>query len=948
MSVQINNTGKTTFTPEEQLELQKRLSAAKSQQEKEAIFDAYKKEVGLVENPTPVSGNEPVARAKAAEKPVMGTAVEANPANRKQQDKNIISQTSTSFINYNVIVENLKNNGANLDENGQKLLLEAFKNAGIPVNADGTVAFDKAKLETAITNFAKANGQTILNVTGQGADEVTGSLVEGGHITKNEDGSFVVNGKEGREAVYKAFPEQTGQPITTKEDKAFKLTVKKTNTVVRKESAVDIPDDAEYNKDSEKLLKKEYENFLRKEIAKPEMAKIVDNSIALGKYSKKITKQAAKIQKECEGRETSILDKYISGKYATKEEKEAVNNLLSDLEVTNVDPNDRENYEKLLVKAWNDSLSGDQQKITSLSQLKEQDVTTADKLAREAQKTNEDILVSAWNAKSGEKQISSLAELSEPQINVAKKLAITCTKGFDAEILAQRMAAKDVLNDRSEETIAKDKEWFIEEQAERLVKRDITNQRINNTSVSFSKQDRKAAQARIDAIVDKYKSQGLSKKEAMQKAREEASAKGLKMYNSDIGDRGRKLVMAAPNVFCTEGTADDNDFSLDVNGKTVYYKFSEQKYREFCDRAVNTSDSARYSKDNNMTLNEAREMLGSKYTLFDKDNNPISFDKAMGNDNKKIGNREVNYLRHFAEAGGYSIDKNPTAAKRVLHLVTQAGIGAGLGVVGGNLVAELAGSVVRGGVGMTEGQTVIAPEQTIATPSYHIEHQVNFTFNGKTFTKNVITDIPEGSVIAPAQSINVKGQEYSYQTKGKNIGSSRLAGAAIGAVGGVLSALPGLNNIVAAGQFEDWTIPTEKVVTESNTEYVAVDMNYPKFITTEERAFESEQEIPKLKAVRYRESEAYHKMYKYEDGTPVSNTDFRKAYQEKTGHKYMTKGYFYLFPELEINGKKIVPIDDYMSEYEKIAEGVRGNIKNTAYNGVQYKKVHAKLVTQSR
>lgn len=175
-----------------------------------------------------------------------------------------------------------------------------------------------------------------------------------------------------------------------------------------------------------------------------------------------------------------------------------------------------------------------------------------------------------------------------------------------------------------------------------------------------------------------------------------------------------------------------------------------------------------------------------------------------------------------------------------------------------------------------------------------------------------------------------------------------MAGAAIGAVGGVLSALPGLNNIDAAGQFEDWTIPTEKVVTESNTEYVAVDMNYPKFITTEERAFESEQEIPKLKAVRYRESEAYHKMYKYEDGTPVSNTDFRKAYQEKTGHKYMTKGYFYLFPELEINGKKIVPIDDYMSEYEKIAEGVRGNIKNTAYNGVQYKKVHAKLVTQSR
>ena len=87
-------------------------------------------------------------------------------------------------------------------------------------------------------------------------------------------------------------------------------------------------------------------------------------------------------------------------------------------------------------------------------------------------------------------------------------------------------------------------------------------------------------------------------------------------------------------------------------------------------------------------------------------------------------------------------------------------------------------------------------------------------------------------------------------------------------------------------------------------------------------------------------------MYKYEDGTPVSNTDFRKAYQIKTGHKYMTKEYFYLFPEMEINGRKIVPIEDYMTEYKKITEGIPGNIPNTAYDGVQYKKIHGKLTTK--
>ena len=70
MSVQINNTGKTSFTPEEQVELQKRLSAAKSQQDKQAIFEAYKKEVGIVDNTAAVNGNEPVQSTKAAEKQI--------------------------------------------------------------------------------------------------------------------------------------------------------------------------------------------------------------------------------------------------------------------------------------------------------------------------------------------------------------------------------------------------------------------------------------------------------------------------------------------------------------------------------------------------------------------------------------------------------------------------------------------------------------------------------------------------------------------------------------------------------------------------------------------------------------------------------------------------------------------------------------------------------------
>ena len=944
MSVQIN---KTTFTPEEQLELQKRLGTAKSREEAQAIFDAYKKEVGLVENTTAVNENAPVQRTKNAEKPVVGTVVEQNPIN-KSKDKNIISQTTTVTANFSDFIGALKGSVANLDENGQKILLESLNNAGISINADGTFPYDKAKINTALANFAKQNSQTILTVNGQGSEDITGPLVKESHLTQKDDGSFIVNGKEGKEAVDKAFPKQITPPSTTREDKPLRLNVKKTNNTVKIENAVEIPEDLEYNKDSRKLLEKRYEDYLSKEIDKQENAARVDTLIASGRYNKKIAKQEAKIKKECEGRETTILDKYIN-KYATKQEIEFYNNTLSELDIKTVDPNDKENYEKLLVKAWNDNLlaeKSNEPRITSLTQLNKDQVLAADKLARQEQKNNEEILVYAWNSKSGEKAISSLSELNEGQRNIAKKLAMTCTEGFDANILVERMASQDVIKDRTKAEKEKDKKWLLKEQAERLVKRDETNQRIRNTKVSFSEEDSKKAKAEIDALVDKYEAQGLSKGEAMLKAKEEANTKGLKMNNTDIGDKGRKLVMAAPNTFCTAGSADDYDFTKQVNGKTVYYKFSEQKYREFCDALVNTSDLEKFSKDNNLTLNEARAKLASKYTLLDEYNNPISFDKAMGNGNGKIGNREVNDLRHFVEAGGYSIDKNPTAAKRVLHLLTQAGIGAGLGWMGGNLVAELAGNVVRGGVGMTAGQTVIAPEQVIKTPGYHIEQQVNFTFSGKTFTKNVITDIPPGTAIAPPQELYVPGQEYDYQTKGKNIGSSRVAGTALGGVAGLISAIPGLNKIEAAGNYEDWTWSTSKKVIETNTEEVVEDCTYPILVTNEERAAEIKTEIPKLKAIRYRESEAYSKMYQYEDGTPVSNTDFRKAYQIKTGHKYMTKEYFYLFPEMEINGRKIVPIEDYMTEYKKITEGIPGNIPNTAYDGVQYKKIHGKLTTK--
>ena len=163
MSVQIENTGKVVFTAEQQIELQKRLSKAKSKQEAQAIFDAYKKEVGIVENPQAVNGNEPVQRAKAAEKPVMGTAVEKTTT--KPPKGEIVGQPVKSYsVSSSMLIERMGLTDDNLKAEFLKFLGEQ---KSLSLDKDGNINFDNANktaLNDALKAFAEQHKANFVNL----------------------------------------------------------------------------------------------------------------------------------------------------------------------------------------------------------------------------------------------------------------------------------------------------------------------------------------------------------------------------------------------------------------------------------------------------------------------------------------------------------------------------------------------------------------------------------------------------------------------------------------------------------------------------------------------------------------------------------------------------------------------------------------------------------------
>lgn len=917
MSVQINNTGSTVFTPEQQLELQKRLSAAKSQQEARAIFDAYKKEVGIVDNASAVSGNEPAQRANAAEKPVMGTAVEKTVTQTPKGE--VIGQPVKSYsVSSSMIMERMGLADDNLKTEFMKFLSEQ-KN--LSLDQDGNVNFDsananalndalKAFAEKHKANFVNPKAEKYIQFTEDSAPEVISTLGEEGTISEApvSDRRYAVKNEE---ALRAKLDRQVGETAYQQTDaRSASVEAGLTTTTTTKENILDIPADLRENRKERKQLQenaeREYANLAAN--ADPELRNAIDLYVAERKYNKQIDKKMADMleykttiggtkEKKIQRDDADVIQMYINN-YTDAKDKEKLNSLVNEVQ--------------------NSTNAEDQQQI--MDALKDSNVIGIP---------------------------DSFEKLTPELKRKGALLSMAKACGYDSNTLLRLMATSDVLKNRSPKEVAEDDKYFAKEQANDFVKNQQVQQDVPNTTVHFSKNARK------DSVEDGK-------------------------VHTDIGKKGRALVKACPTMLCDEITdpsqfkedEDNGYFKANINGKDRYFKFSQDKWKTFmgicCDpsRATDAemevlfgddkNAKENFLKDLNMTLQEGRSVLDMKLPSPYGETGTLKFENIIGNSNNSIGNKELNSLRDMVESAGYSVDKNTTAGKRLLHVLKNAGLGAVIGFGTGGLGSLLSGALEVAGTTASQmvsysGKTadrVISG--TTADRVIHDKTTFKYEVNGEEYSKTVNKDI---NVKGQDWSQNVEGQEYSGQVEAKGqeysgsdnkyLDNAKNAGI-LGAIGGAATGLSTMGRVHERGRNIDDVFALTKEVSNTEQSGETLSLEIPQFTTVETRSCQMEvgDNVEALPAVKWQGPAAYHVLYKYEDGTPVSARDFAKAYKGKINGE-MSNRNFYLFKDLEVNGKKLVPVDNYKDVYKTIPEGVKGTIAGVNVNPKGKKLVKA-------
>lgn len=917
MSVQINNTGSTVFTPEQQLELQKRLSAAKSQQEARAIFDAYKKEVGIVDNASAVSGNEPAQRANAAEKPVMGTAVEKTVTQTPKGE--VIGQPVKSYsVSSSMIMERMGLADDNLKTEFMKFLSEQ-KN--LSLDQDGNVNFDsananalndalKAFAENHKANFVNPKADKYIQFTEDSAPEVISTLGEEGTISEApvSDRRYAVKNEE---ALRAKLDRQVGETAYQQTDaRSASVEAGLTTTTTTKENILDIPADLRENRKERKQLQenaeREYANLAAN--ADPELRNAIDLYVAERKYNKQIDKKMADMleykttiggtkEKKIQRDDADVIQMYINN-YTDAKDKEKLNSLVNEIQ--------------------NSTNAEDQQQI--MDALKDSNVIGIP---------------------------DSFEKLTPELKRKGALLSMAKACGYDSNTLLRLMATSDVLKNRSPKEVAEDDKYFAKEQANDFVKNQQVQQDVPNTTVHFSKNARK------DSVEDGK-------------------------VHTDIGKKGRALVKACPTMLCDEITdpsqfkedEDNGYFKANINGKDRYFKFSQDKWKTFmgicCDpsRATDAemevlfgddkNAKENFLKDLNMTLQEGRSVLDMKLPSPYGETGTLKFENIIGNSNNSIGNKELNSLRDMVESAGYSVDKNTTAGKRLLHVLKNAGLGAVIGFGTGGLGSLLSGALEVAGTTASQmvsysGKTadrVISG--TTADRVIHDKTTFKYEVNGEEYSKTVNKDI---NVKGQDWSQNVEGQEYSGQVEAKGqeysgsdnkyLDNAKNAGI-LGAIGGAATGLSTMGRVHERGRNIDDVFALTKEVSNTEQSGETLSLEIPQFTTVETRSCQMEvgDNVEALPAVKWQGPAAYHVLYKYEDGTPVSARDFAKAYKGKINGE-MSNRNFYLFKDLEVNGKKLVPVDNYKDVYKTIPEGVKGTVAGVNVNPKGKKLVKA-------
>lgn len=823
----------------------------------------------------------------------------------------------TPKTNYHVNISSIINTMGLTDETLQAEF-KAFVAKNLSIDENGEISFnneDEMNQTLALfanehkDKFVDANSQKYVEFTEDSDEEAIARLQEGDnpaiyHNPINGGRRYAV---QNMDALTTSLSEQVGE--TTYEEaedaRTFAVEAGVTTTTTKRENILDVPANLRGSKAARKTLEKDaraaYADFVAK--ADPQTRDAIDLYVAERKYDKQINKKMRELstyttnmggsKERTVKRDGADIIQYYINNYANEGDRATLNDLIG--------------------KVQNSTEQADQETI--LQELKDANILTT---------------------------AISYDNLSPELKKKGALLAVAKACGYSPDTLLRLMATKEVLSARSARQIEKDDKYFAKEQAKDFAKNKQAEQDVLNTTVFFSKAGRKNAPE--DGNI-----------------------------HTDIGDKGRRLVQACPEMLCDELTAsqfnpnEDGAFEVTMkDGTKKYFKFSSDKWQTFmgicCDPQNATDDAMRilfgnnanqketFLKDLNLTLQEGRSVMQMNLSSPYGETGTVSFESIIGKSDGRTNNRELNALRDMVESAGYSVDSNTTAGKRLLHILKNAGIGTGMGLLTGGLGSLLSGAITV--TGETAGQMVSLTGPTsvkgMATLGYKDNVVTTDYYTDEYGTTSVTHNTPVSGTTTGEVTINgegtvsghVDGQEY--QDRGNNHWDNARNAGILGGIAGITRGLVTMRGVQERGRNVDDIFDLTRLTQDEVTENKTMNLKCPKFneVQTRKGEITVEAEIPTLKAVAYRGPSAYNGLYKYEDGTPVSPRDFARAYQAKVNGK-MTDFNFFVFPELEVNGKKIVPVDDYEEQYKKITPGRPGGQRGIKFNGTTRRTVRA-------
>ena len=823
-----------------------------------------------------------------------GTVVERTTPEHKGV---VVGEPQTTYnVSVNALVDKM-----GLNNEMKTKFNEFLAQKKIQVSEGGEISFNDVKsLNDTLKEFATAHKENFVDANAQKYVEFTDTSDEEAidHLKKGDKpaiGSTPTTEGGRRYAVQDMDALKAGLSVqvgdTSFEDgnvKKSALSVGVTTTTTRKEGILEVPDGLHGDKSARKTLEKNaraaYADFVAK--ADPETRDAIDLYIAERKYDKQINKKMQELstyttnmggsKERTVQRDGADIVQYYINNYADEADKAELNRTID------VISNSTEDADKSAI----------------LKELKGAKVLTT---------------------------ASSYDELSPELKRKGALLYVAKSCGYSPDTLLRLMATKEVMGNRTSDQILKDDQYFIKEQAKDFVKNKQAEQDVKNTTVFFSKEGRKNAP-------------------------EDGN------LHTDIGDKGRRLVQACPEMLCDEITKDkfnpneDGAFEATMpDGTKKYFKFSSDKWQAFmgicCDPANATDEAMNilfggdakkkgtFLSDLNMTLQEGRSVMQMNLPSPYGESGTVTFESIIGKSDRKTSNKELNAVRHMVESAGYSVDSNSTAGKRLLHVLKNAGIGTGMGLLTGGLGSLLSGAVTI--AGQTAGQVVGYSGQT-ADRTITTNHTFNYTVNGEDYSRT-ITD-----------NIRVKGQEYSgevgvdgqkYRDSGNNHwDNARNAGILGGAAGGI-HGLATMGGVQERGRNVDDIFDLTRLTQDEDTVEKKINIEIPQFVEVQTRrgTIETGADTATKPAVKWRYLNAYNVLYDLPNG--VSERDFVKAYRQALGlpagvMPRDNKGHdiFVALNEITINGQKCTLKDDWESLYSTIQKGTPGGGRGQKVN----------------